>query len=458
MAQRAEDDWSDSDEEVVSDEETSVLLGVPDGPITASGDLTDAAVSRIGGLPVRYPMHVPSITMLTWFISKAFLVSPDPSLSSSQCKICSKPMELLVQMWCPFEDSPMDRALYIWGCATAACQKKDGSIRAWRALRFNSEYAVKLEKKLAKRKEKQAAKIPPPEKKVPAANPFLMNSSAAAPNPFALGSQVFGTPTPPPPAEEEQVDDEADESDAESTSSEHSLITALTSTTLEDSPWKAAPQYPPKYLSTSSEYVAPEPKRKVPSGADILAQEDDGKGDKSAPWSSEAYENSLNIDQVFEKFSTRVEYEPEQCVRYELNGTPLPFGQGPAFDVIFPPPPAENLPVTKPDFKVVRTVKRSYTTDSIPKCPSCGSKRVFECQLMPNLINILKDASDKGNALTDEERRKAVEKALKGDAETRGMDWGTVMVFSCEKDCCTGEGAKEAWREEHVLIQWDMEV
>ncbi len=126
MAQRAEDDWSDSDEEVVSDEETSVLLGVPDGPITASSDLTDAAVSRIGGLPVRYPMHVPSITMLTWFISKAFLVSPDPSLSSSQCKICSKPMELLVQMWCPFEDSPMDRALYIWGCATAACQKKDG--------------------------------------------------------------------------------------------------------------------------------------------------------------------------------------------------------------------------------------------------------------------------------------------------------------------------------------------
>lgn len=77
---------------------------------------------------------------------------------------------------------------------------------------------------------------------------------------------------------------------------------------------------------------------------------------------------------------------------------------------------------------------------------------------MPNLINILKDASDKGKALTDEERRKAVEKALKGDAETRGMDWGTVMVFSCEKDCCTGEGAKEAWREEHVLIQWEMEV
>ena len=48
-----EDDWSDSDEEVLSDAETSVHLGVPDGPIESSSDILDAAVSRIGGHPVR---------------------------------------------------------------------------------------------------------------------------------------------------------------------------------------------------------------------------------------------------------------------------------------------------------------------------------------------------------------------------------------------------------------------
>ena len=49
------DDWSDSDDEVLSEIETSVLLGVPDGPIDdiASSELLDAAVSRIGGKPVR---------------------------------------------------------------------------------------------------------------------------------------------------------------------------------------------------------------------------------------------------------------------------------------------------------------------------------------------------------------------------------------------------------------------
>ncbi len=35
-------------------------------------------------------------------------------------------MELLVQLWSPLEDSPNDRALYIWGCARGECQKQDG--------------------------------------------------------------------------------------------------------------------------------------------------------------------------------------------------------------------------------------------------------------------------------------------------------------------------------------------
>ncbi|SRR6266550_3715152 len=47
-------DWSDSDDEGPSGIETSVLLGVPDGPIDVPSDLSDVAVSRIGGHPVRY--------------------------------------------------------------------------------------------------------------------------------------------------------------------------------------------------------------------------------------------------------------------------------------------------------------------------------------------------------------------------------------------------------------------
>ena len=46
-------DWSDSDDDERSDVETSVLLGIPDGIIESEEDLHDAAVSRIGGHPVR---------------------------------------------------------------------------------------------------------------------------------------------------------------------------------------------------------------------------------------------------------------------------------------------------------------------------------------------------------------------------------------------------------------------
>jgi pre-rRNA-processing protein TSR4 len=121
------DDWSDSDDDGPPEVESSVLLGVPDGPVDDAADINDAAVSRIGGHPVRCICICLCMPYsLTRLLCKAFLPFEEPLLSSSTCKNCSNSMELLVQMWCPFEDSPHDRALYIWGCAKGSCQKKDG--------------------------------------------------------------------------------------------------------------------------------------------------------------------------------------------------------------------------------------------------------------------------------------------------------------------------------------------
>ncbi|PBK72937.1 hypothetical protein ARMSODRAFT_1015759 [Armillaria solidipes] len=442
MPPPVEDDWSDSDDDVFDEIETSVTLGVPDGQITSQTDLSDAAVSRLGGLP-------------------AFLASREPSYSSSQCKVCSNPMELLAQMWCPFEDSPMDRALYIWGCARAQCQKQEGSIRAWRALRYNAEYAAKLEKK----REKEKARVEAKKEKLqkgPLTNPFSMSAASTAPNPFGLGSHIFGEATlakqETPSEQDDESADEDGESDDGSSSSEQSLLTAMTSATLEDSPWRQTLSYPPQYLKTFSEYITPEPKPKIPSGAQIIDDDDDPKGGKDIGW-SEKYENSLDVDHVFERFSNRVKHEPEQCIRYDLNGVPLPFSTDNVFNLLFPAPTTPPLPVTKPDFMVIPASKRTYDPSSLPHCPNCQSKRVFECQLMPNTINVLRDGStDVTKNVSDEERRKAVQEALKGRGGNRGMDWGTCMVFSCEKDCCTenGQGAREAWKEEHVLVQWDV--
>ena len=149
--------------------------------------------------------------------------------------------------------------------------------------------------------------------------------------------------------------------------------------------------------------------------------------------------------------------------RYELKGVPLPFSSDSVFDRLFPVPTQDLLPVTKAGFKVIPAVKRSYSTASIPPCPICKTARVFECQLMPNLINILRASTADGDTenLTDGQRMKEVQKALQKDASSdkRGMEWGTCMVFSCGKDCCidesNGREGKECWREEVVLVQWD---
>lgn len=58
MASSTRQDWSDEEEDLIRTE-TSVFLGIPDGPVEVSSDLNDAAVSRIGGLPVRFIPNQP---------------------------------------------------------------------------------------------------------------------------------------------------------------------------------------------------------------------------------------------------------------------------------------------------------------------------------------------------------------------------------------------------------------
>jgi pre-rRNA-processing protein TSR4 len=103
---------------------------------------------------------------------------------------------------------------------------------------------------------------------------------------------------------------------------------------------------------------------------------------------------------------------------------------------------------------VVPPAKRIYQSESIPACGFCQSRRVFECQLMPNLINVLTSHGSKG-VKEKEKQGDGKENSKGGDKmdEMGGMEWGTCIIFSCEKDCCDDE--KECWREEIVLVQWD---
>eukprot|EP01121_Diplochlamys_sp_Union-15-3_P006030 TRINITY_DN1645_c0_g1_i1.p1 TRINITY_DN1645_c0_g1~~TRINITY_DN1645_c0_g1_i1.p1 ORF type:complete len:148 (+),score=34.03 TRINITY_DN1645_c0_g1_i1:66-509(+) len=102
---------------------------------------------------------------------------------------------------------------------------------------------------------------------------------------------------------------------------------------------------------------------------------------------NEKYESTVSQqDKPILKFQRRLSRCPQQILRYNFNGEPLWF-----------------------------TNKKPA---SIPKCKSCGAARVFELQLMPALLYLLKPVSKE---------------------EGRNFDFGTVLFFTCSSSCYTGD-------------------
>ena len=217
--------------------------------------------------------------------------------------------------------------------------KQPHSVRAWRCVRFNTKYAEKLEKKAAKKEEqkKQAEKVGPSngqrtnpfsvspyssDKFYALTSGFQLGKSAEPTSAFGLGSQIFGgsteeeEPIPPEPEfedgdSESDTDDDSEDSEDAVDGEAEELANALAKTSLNDvyAIWNDMPAYPPLYMSTISEYLLPEPKVKTNTKVD------DGLGDCKMKGGLEAYENSLNVDEVFSRFIKRVECEGEQCIR-----------------------------------------------------------------------------------------------------------------------------------------------
>ena len=134
---------------------------------------------------------------------------------------------------------------------------------------------------------------------------------------------------------------------------------------------------------------------------------------------------------------------------YELNGTPLFFASDSVFERLFPAPPTTPPPVTKAAFTILPAARRTLQLASIPVCAFCGSRRIFECQLMPNLINVVMKSSDEvrqGGSQVESNKRRTAE---------QGMEWGTCMIFTCERDCTESDEKNDVWREEVVVVQWD---
>ncbi|KAI9203478.1 programmed cell death protein 2 [Polychytrium aggregatum] len=168
-------------------------------------------------------------------------------------------------------------------------------------------------------------------------------------------------------------------------------------------------------------------------------------------WGGEAYEKMKGpkgFNKAFKKFIKIVAEEPEQCIRYGFQGDPLYYSNDETWSKL--------------------------TKEGPPPCPKCKEPRTFEFQLMPAILSVLPTERFATEHLdtTVGAGPKAKDPKAASRAPDRpdldaflsqyalGMEWGTVLIFSCSKDCDGFDHAKDdecsgrvAFFEEHIVVQ-----
>lgn len=259
------------------------------------------------------------------------------------------------------------------------------------------------------------------------ANPFASPSSAGT-NPFAPKS------TPPPPAEAKPAAEPTPTIVAETT------LPATFAATLSlnnpqpppapapapepwPSPSEQSPPFPVRWLS-DAEYETLDPEStKLPANVVVAPMEIDSGPSGGAGGKEDKDVFESHMDAVFQAFADRVGQNSEQCIRYEFGGQPLLYSKTDGVGKML------YAGGSGGDGEKVKVAK------GMPRCGNCGSGRVFEVQLTPQ----------------------AIEEVEGEEGGMEGMDWGTVIVGVCERDCQErGVGVGEAgYVEEWVGVQWE---
>ncbi|KAJ5523083.1 hypothetical protein N7513_012627 [Penicillium frequentans] len=419
--------------------DTGVLLGYADD------EVIEDTVSHLGGWP-------------KWLADN---VAPPGEFAN--CKVCNSPMLLLLELHGDLPDHfPTDeRRLYIFGCPRKPCNRKPGSIRTYRATRkvnLNSSPQQDEQEGTKEIEQKETTPTPPPQPQQPRdlgaslfgataltssvsanANPFSSNPGSSAggfANPFAMPKPSTAPAPAPAPAPTpvqsstnalaESFADKVRISSPEPSASNPALTTFKP--TPESSgalaPWPEQAAFPAPYqnyfLDAEYETLSRPSTPTVPDNVQMEPMEEEGAGGDL----KDTFESEL--DKAFMKFSTRLSHNPEQVLRYEYRGTPLLCSYADPVGKLLHPEHSAGR---------VTTVGGGH----MPRCEYCGAQRVFEVQLVPHAISILEDGRP-GVGLGE------------GDA---GMEWGTIVMGVCSKDCAPEALWQTGWREEWAGVQWE---
>lgn len=192
-------------------------------------------------------------------------------------------------------------------------------------------------------------------------------------------------------------------------------------------PWPQEADLPPAYpmhYFVDTDYETLDKAEDLPIPVQTMEMNEGSGSGGSQKEDKDVYEST--IDTTFQKFADRLAQNPEQVIRYEFRGQPLLYSKK---DVV-----GKRLSAHK-DSSNAKVRTSSGSASGMPRCGNCGSGRVFEVQLTPHVIMEL-ESEEEG---------------------LDGMEWGTIIVGVCEKDC--GQKGVDVgglgYVEEYAGVQWE---
>ncbi|KAI9822423.1 MAG: hypothetical protein M1827_000142 [Pycnora praestabilis] len=427
-------DFSSDEEEGYSS--TNVLLGY------ASKEPTEDTISQLGGHP-------------RWLDSNTA-----PCGALAKCKVCNDLMTLLLQLNgdMPEHFPGHERRLYVFNCRRRTCRRKEGSVRALRGVRITKvdERETRTQKVKQNLEEQRVQEKPaqqcgigeslfatkPASSNMTSANPFSTSSTSSTDiNPFSTSKNAspftLNNTTSPLSSLAAKPAQRPDTVSLSATFAEKARISSPSSSTPTEEPsappepWPQEdafpPPYPPYYLDADYETLDASP-NEIPVPTQTMETDDNSTtaGGGGAREDKDAFESS--IDKAFQNFADRLAQNPLQILRYEFRSQPLLYSKTDAVGKLLSPHQGHHVA----DAKV--SMSRQGRS-GMPRCSNCGGERVFELQLTPQAIAELE-----------------VE-----EVGLEGMEWGTIIVGVCGKDC-GGKGVSDGragYVEEWVGVQWE---
>jgi pre-rRNA-processing protein TSR4 len=337
-------------------------------------------------------------------------------------------------------------------CRRKTCRRKEGSVRVLRGVRITKVTAKEKRKENIKAEPKGEVPIPKstinlgetlfgtkPSSGSTSTNPFSASpksitpsntfaaSSSAPNNPFAAaGLQVSELAAKPPQRSSESIDLPKTFSSVLSLNTNSDWESPQFGPSPLPEPWPRDSELPPLYplhylVDANYEILDKIEEPPIPTQTMDL---DDGSGGGNQKEDKDVFEST--IDKTFQKFADRLAQNPEQVIRYEFKGQPLLYSKHDDVGKLLGNSAKDNA-------KVVTTT--SVNGNRIPRCGNCDSGRVFEVQLTPHAIMELE----------------------REETSIDGMEWGTIIVGVCERDC-QQKGVQDdgtGYVEEWAGVQWE---